>query len=113
MRSLHRYASGAMVVTVTLHLIREFVLGRFRGVRWFSWLSGVPLLWLLFAAGIGGYWLVWDRLAQFIAVATSEWIDWLPMFGDTLARNFLTDRSVSDRLFSLLVYLHIASYNFV
>jgi len=108
MRSLHRYASGAMVVTVTLHLIREFVLGRFRGVRWFSWLSGVPLLWLLFAAGIGGYWLVWDRLAQFIAVATSEWIDWLPMFGDTLARNFLTDRSVSDRLFSLLVYLHIA-----
>ncbi|NJN51511.1 MAG: hypothetical protein HC809_06770 [Gammaproteobacteria bacterium] len=42
MRSLHRYASGAMVITVTLHLLRELVLGRFRDVRIFSWVSGVP-----------------------------------------------------------------------
>jgi len=108
MRSLHRYASGAMVVTVTLHLLREFVLGRFHDVRWFSWVSGVPLLWLLFAAGIGGYWLVWDGLAQYIAVATTEWIEWLPVFGAGLARNFLTNSALSDRFFSLLVFLHIA-----
>lgn len=108
MRSLHRYASDAMVIVVTAHLLRELVLGRFRGVRWFSWFSGVPLLWLLFAAGIGGYWLVWDRLAQYIAIATTEWIDWLPVFGDALARNFLSNRTLSDRLFSLLVFLHIA-----
>lgn len=108
MRSLHRYASGAMVVTVTLHLAREFVLGRFRNVRAFSWISGVPLLWLLFAAGIGGYWLVWDGLAQYIAVATTEWIEWLPVFGAGLARNFLTNSALNDRFFSLLVFLHIA-----
>jgi quinol-cytochrome oxidoreductase complex cytochrome b subunit/coenzyme F420-reducing hydrogenase delta subunit/ferredoxin len=108
MRSVHRYASGAMVITVSLHLLREWTLGRFRDVRWFSWVSGVPLLWLLFAAGIGGYWLVWDRLAQYVAVATSEWIGWLPFFGDALARNFLTNAALSDRFFSLLVYLHIA-----
>jgi quinol-cytochrome oxidoreductase complex cytochrome b subunit/coenzyme F420-reducing hydrogenase delta subunit len=108
MRSLHRYASDAMVVLVTLHLLREFALGRFRGVRWFSWFSGVPLLWLMFAAGIGGYWLVWDRHAQFIAVATSEWIDWLPSFGDALARNFLSNQTLSDRFFSFLVFLHVA-----
>jgi quinol-cytochrome oxidoreductase complex cytochrome b subunit/coenzyme F420-reducing hydrogenase delta subunit len=108
MRTMHRYASDAMVVTATLHLLRELVLGRFRGVRWFSWFSGVPLLWLLFAAGIGGYWLVWDRLAQYIAIATTEWIDWLPVFSDALARNFLNEKTLSDRLFSLLVFLHIA-----
>ncbi|MCB1686624.1 MAG: cytochrome b N-terminal domain-containing protein, partial [Pseudomonadales bacterium] len=108
MRSLHRYASDAMVVVVTLHLLREFVLGRFHGVRWFSWFSGVPLIWLMFAAGIGGYWLVWDRLAQYIAIATTEWIDWLPIFGDALSRNFLSDKTLSDRFFSLLVFLHIA-----
>jgi ferredoxin/coenzyme F420-reducing hydrogenase delta subunit len=108
MRSLHRYASGAMVVTVTLHLAREFALGRFRDVRAFSWISGVPLLWLLFAAGIGGYWLVWDGLAQYIAVATTEWIEALPVFGAGLARNFLTNAALSDRFFSLLVFLHIA-----
>jgi quinol-cytochrome oxidoreductase complex cytochrome b subunit/coenzyme F420-reducing hydrogenase delta subunit len=108
MRSLHRYASDAMVIVVTLHLVRELVLGRFRGVRWFSWFSGVPLLWLLFAAGIGGYWLVWDRLAQYIAVSTSEWIDWLPVLGGGLSRNFISMQTLSDRFFSLLVFLHIA-----
>ena len=68
MRSLHRYASAAMSLTVTLHLLREFVMGRYQGVRFFSWISGVPLLWLLFASAIGGYWLVWDQLAQYIAI---------------------------------------------
>ena len=70
MRSLHRYASAAMAVTVTLHLLREFAMDRYSGVRWFSWVSGVPLLWLLFASAIGGYWLVWDVQAQYIAITT-------------------------------------------
>ena len=56
-----------MVVTVTLHLLREFAKGRFRGAQTFSWVSGLPLLWLLFAAGIGGYWLVWDQFGQYVA----------------------------------------------
>jgi coenzyme F420-reducing hydrogenase delta subunit/ferredoxin len=107
MRSLHRYASDAMVVTVSLHLIKEFLLGRYAGFRWFSWLSGVPLLWLLFAAGIGGYWLVWDQLAQFSLTATAEWLDWMPIFGEALVRNFLSAGAVSDRFFSLLIFLHI------
>ncbi|MEQ8483681.1 MAG: cytochrome b N-terminal domain-containing protein [Pseudomonadales bacterium] len=108
MRSLHRYASAAMAVTVTAHLLREFALGRFRGARAFSWISGVPLLWLLFASALGGYILVWDQLAQYTAVRISEWLDWLPIFGDPLARNFVANTTLSDRLFSLLVFLHIA-----
>lgn len=107
MRSMHRYASDAMAVTVTLHLLREFSLDRYRGARWFSWITGAPLLWLLFASAIGGYWLVWDVLAQYIAVTTSEWLDWLPIFNSPMARNFLNEASVDDRLFSLLVFLHI------
>ncbi len=108
MRSLHRYASDAFVVTMTLHLFREFAYGRYRGFRWFSWVSGVPLLWLAFASGIGGYWLVWDGLAQYIAVATAEWLDWLPIFTTPMARNFLNQTYLSDRFFSLLIFLHIA-----
>ncbi len=108
MRSLHRYASDAFVVTMTLHLFREFAYDRYRGFRWFSWVSGVPLLWLAFASGIGGYWLVWDGLAQYIAVATAEWVDWLPIFTTPMARNFLNQSYLSDRFFSLLIFLHIA-----
>ena len=108
MRSLHRYASDAMVVTVTLHLLREFAKGRFRGAQTFSWVSGLPLLWLLFAAGIGGYWLVWDQFGQYVAQSTTEWLERLPAISDSLARTFLSDATLSDRLFSLLVFMHIA-----
>lgn len=107
MRSLHRYGSDAMVITVIIHLSREFFYDRYRGFRWFSWFTGVPLLWLMFASGINGYWLVWDRLAQYIAVTTAEWMDWLPIFGQSMAANFLNQATLSDRFFSLLVFLHI------
>ncbi len=106
-RSLHRYGSDAMVIVVLLHLAREFVLDRYRGVRWYSWLTGVMLLWFLYASGIGGYWLAWDRLAQYIAVVTTEWLDWLPLFGEPIARNFLNSAAVNDRFFSLLSFMHI------
>jgi len=106
-RSLHRYASDAFALTVVLHLVRELALGHFRGFRWFSWLSGVPLIWLMIASGVGGYWLVWDELAQFVAIATTEWLDWLPAFGEPLVRNFVAPEAVTDRLFTLLMFLHI------
>jgi len=107
-RSLHRYASDALVIVMLVHLTREFALDRYRGVRWFSWLTGVPIIAFVYASGIGGYWLVWDKLAQYIAIATTEWLDWLPIFGEPIARNFLAPTSLDDRFFSLLVFLHIA-----
>ena len=107
MRTLHRYASDGMVITMLLHLVRHFCFDRYRGFRWFSWVSGVLLLWLIYASGINGYMLPWDRLAQFVVVATAEWLDWLPVFNGTLVRNFIFEGSVNDRLFSLLSFLHI------
>ncbi len=107
LRSLHRYASDGMVLTMALHLLRHFVFDRYRAFRWFSWVSGVVLLWLIYAAGINGYMLPWDRLAQFVVIATAEWFDWIPVFGGTLVRNFIFPENVNDRLFSLLSFIHI------
>ncbi|MGI9415369.1 MAG: cytochrome b N-terminal domain-containing protein [Hyphomicrobiales bacterium] len=109
MRSLHRYASDAMVLFMVIHMAREFALDRYRGVRWFTWSTGVPIIVLLLACGITGYWLVWDRLAQFIAVRSTEWLDWLPIFGTPTAANFLTPESLDDRFFSLMIFIHIAA----
>lgn len=107
MRSLHRYAADGFIVVTLLHIAREFVLGHYRGFRWFSWVSGVPLLWLVYATGIGGFWLAWDRLGQFSAIASAEWLDWLPLFDGAVMRNFITPQAVNDRLFTLLVFVHI------
>ena len=108
MRSLHRYAADAMVVVMVLHLIREFTYDRYRGARWFSWITAVPIVLLVLASGVTGYWLVWDQLAQYVAIATTEWLDWLPIFGEPIARNFLAPNALDDRFFTLLVFLHIA-----
>lgn len=108
MRSLHRYASDALIIVMMLHLLREYVMDRYRGVRWFTWFTGVPLLWLVFACGISGYWMVWDVLAQYIAIASTEWLDSLGIFGQSIARNFLNPESLSGRFFTLMVFIHIA-----
>ena len=107
LRSLHRYAADAFVVVTLLHLLREWLLGRYTGFRSFSWLTGVPLLWFIYISGSVGFWLRWDQLAQFSAVATAEWLDRLPLFATPLTRNFLSAAAVSDRLFSLFVFVHI------
>lgn len=107
LRSLHRYASDGFVIVMFLHLVREWAFDRYAGFRWYSWITGVPLIWLVYMSGIGGYWIVWDRLAQFSAVASTELLDWLPIFADPAARNFLAPDSMTDRFFTLLIYIHI------
>lgn len=107
LRSLHRYASDGFMLAMGLHLVREFAYGRYTGFRFYSWITGVPLIWLAFVSGIGGYWIVWDQLAQFSAVATTELLDWLPIFSEPAARNFLAPESVNDRFFTLLVFIHL------
>lgn len=107
MRSLHRYASDGFVLVMVLHLVREWAYGRYYGFRFYSWITGVPLIWLVYASGIGGYWIVWDQLAQFSATATTELLDWLPIFSEPAARNFLAPDSVNDRFFTMLVFIHI------
>lgn len=106
-RGLHRYASDGMVLTMGLHLLRHFLFDHHRGFRWFSWVSGVAVLWFVYASGVNGFMLPWDRLAQFVTIATAEWLDWLPFFSEPMARNFLHEGSVNDRLFSLLAFMHI------
>ncbi len=107
LRSLHRYASDAFVVVMGAHLLREWLHGHYIGFRRFSWLTGVPLVVFAFTSAIGGFWLNWDQLGQFSAIATAEWLDALPLLAIPLARNFLTADAISDRLFSLFVFVHL------
>ena len=107
-RSMHRYASDLMVLVMFTHLMREFTMDRYRGARWFSWFTGIPVIWFVYLSGITGYWLVWDQLAQYVATTTTELLDTLGIFGEPIARNFLSPQMLSGRFFTLMVFLHIA-----
>ena len=107
LRSVHRYAADGFVAVTALHLVKEIADGHFRHYRAFSWISGVPLIWLLLGSGVIGYWLIWDARALYSATATAEWFDALGLLAEPMVRNFLTRESVDDRLFSLFVFLHL------
>ena len=107
LRGLHRYAADAFVIVIVLHLVREWAFGHERGARRYPWLTGLPLVALVMVCAVGGFWLNWDRLGQFSAQATAEWLDVLPLLATPLSRNFLSDAAVNDRLFSLLVFIHL------
>lgn len=107
MRSLHRYASDAAIAALFIHIVKEFAFDTYRLKRWFSWVTGMPLVWMVFALGVTGYWLVWDELAQYVAITSAELLDRLPVFTDSMAGNFLTDAAMSDRFFTLMAFMHL------
>lgn len=107
LRGLHRYSADAFMFLSLLHLAREGARGHFRGVRWFSWLTGIPLLWMLWISGVTGLWLLWDARSIFSVTATAEWLQALPVASELLARNFLTAEALNDRFFSLIMFIHI------
>ena len=88
LRGLHRYAADVLVLAMGLHLLREWLHGHERGFRRFHWLTGVPLIGFVFVGAIGGFWINWDELGQFSAIASLEWFDALPDDGRTAGAQF-------------------------
>jgi ferredoxin len=106
-RGFHRYSADAFALFTALHLLREAVRGHFRFHRAWSWLSGLVLVPLAWLAGLTGFWLAWDERALFSAAATAEWLAAWPWGVAAFTRNFVLAAAMSDRFFSLTVFLHI------
>ena len=84
-RAVHRYASGALLVTTLLHAIRMLFMERFRGPRWLAWVTGQVMVVFIWVAGVTGYWLLQDQRAQHINNRIIGYLDrWTP-WGDALA----------------------------
>ncbi len=107
LRSMHRYAADGFMIATVLHLVREWIMGHTSRFRAMTWLTGIPLLVFMYVSGIGGFWLNWDSLGQYAAIASAQLIDALPLLDTSLTRNFLSVSAVGDRLFSLLVFIHL------
>jgi formate hydrogenlyase subunit 6/NADH:ubiquinone oxidoreductase subunit I len=79
-RAIHRYASGALVITTLLHAYRTLFMERFRGPRWLAWLTGIVMTVFLWFAGVTGYWLIWDQRSQLINDAFVDFLQTLTPF---------------------------------
>ncbi|MEK6589282.1 MAG: hydrogenase iron-sulfur subunit [Nitrospinota bacterium] len=108
MRSIHRYASDGFILFMFLHLLREFLLGKYRQRRWVSWSSGIALFIVSIILGIMGYWLVWDERAQLIALKTAQLLDDIPIFVEPPPISFLSNATIHKMVFFVILLGHIA-----
>lgn len=107
MRTMHRYSSDLIMLLLFIHAGRMFIAKKFIGSRWLAWTSGVFLLCLTWFVGWTGFWLVWDQPAQQVAIASMQFIDVFPIFGEPMSRQFLVDRLVPSLLFFVIFFLHM------
>lgn len=113
MRSLHRYASDALVLVMLLHAVRCYMLDRYAHWRWVAWVSGIGIAWVIVAAGIFGYWMVWDQRAQLIATLSAHMLENIPIFGIPLSLNFARAEHLTDQFFYIILFIHFSSIFFL
>jgi len=83
-RDLHRLASDALVVVVSLHLARVFLTGALGPGRRLNWIVGLGLLLMVVATAFTGFLLPWDRRAYWAATVGGELLALFPAIGHPL-----------------------------
>lgn len=86
MRDLHRLGAEAMVLIVTLHMLRTFFTGSYKKPRQFTWFTGVILLLATLFLSFSGYLLPWDQLALWAVTIGASMVEAAPpeVVGQTL-----------------------------
>jgi len=108
MRSLHRFASAAMVLFAVIHAFRMFAQARSWGPRALAWVSGVGLLLLVYVSGWTGFVIVWDTFGARLAIAGAVLFDALPILSEPLQRIFSGERPIPGAFFFINLFLHVA-----
>ncbi len=102
-RTLHRYASDALIVVSMTHVIKIFLADRFWGSRWLAWVSGWALMALFWVLGVMGYWLVWDETSQWLTEYVMGFSN-----GASVVSFFSADApSGTFTFFVIILFLHI------
>lgn len=103
MRSVHRYASDAMILLIILHLLKMLFSDKFWGQRWLAWTSGWIMLAGVWLTGTFGYWLVWDLRAQWMTEYMMETL--AGTSGLTYVAADIESRTFSN--FVIIIFLHV------
>ncbi|GAB1471562.1 hypothetical protein MASR2M66_24400 [Chloroflexota bacterium] len=103
MRSVHRYASDAMILLIILHLLKMLFSDKFWGQRWLAWTSGWIMLAGVWITGTFGYWMVWDQRAQWMTEYMMQTL--AGTSGLTYTAIDIESRTFSN--FVIILFLHV------
>jgi ubiquinol-cytochrome c reductase cytochrome b subunit len=85
-RGVHYYGASAMVILVSLHMLRTYYFSAYKRPREINWLTGVLLLFLVLAFGFTGYLLPWDQKGYWATKVGTKIAGSVPFIGETLLR---------------------------
>jgi len=82
---LHFWGASAMVVLVTVHMLRVFFMGAYKFPRELNWMIGVVIFGLVLLFAFTGYLLPWDNTAFFATRVGINIVGSVPLLGVALA----------------------------
>jgi len=103
MRSVHRYASDAIILLIVLHFVKMLLSDRYWGSRWLAWTSGWIMLAVTWLTGTMGYWLIWDARSQWMTEYMMQFL--AGTSGLTYVAPDLASRTFSN--FVIILFLHV------
>jgi len=84
-RSIHRYASELMIVTIIIHMAKVFLTAAYKPPREMNWMIGVFLFIMTVTFGFTGYLLPWDQRAFWATTVGTEIANSVPLAGKYIA----------------------------
>lgn len=107
LRNMHRWAAHAMVIIVSLHMLRVFIQRAYRSPRQLNWVIGVVLLCLTMMLSFTGYLLPWDQLAFWAITVGTNMAGSIPLIGDKVRYILLGGPSVDQATLIRFFVLHV------
>ena len=109
-RSLHKWASELMIVTVMLHMSRVFFTGAYRKPRELNWMVGGVILFVTLGLAFTGYSLIYDQLSYWAAMVGTEIAASTPVVGPLAADFIRGGPEVSGNTLTRFFALHVVIF---
>jgi ubiquinol-cytochrome c reductase cytochrome b subunit len=107
LRGMHYFGASAMMILVTLHLVRVFVSGNYKYPREMNWLTGVILIILTFMMAFTGQLLRWDNHSIWSTMVAIRHVEHAPFIGDALSTFILAGDRIDAPTLSRAFAFHV------
>ncbi|HVA25210.1 MAG TPA: cytochrome b N-terminal domain-containing protein [Chloroflexota bacterium] len=107
LRGMHYFGASAMVVLISIHVLRIFLMGSYKFPREFNWLTGAFLLVLTAAIAFTGQLLRWDQDGYWSIVVMAEQAGKTPVVGQLVAQLVVAGSTVGGATLTRFFGIHV------